>query len=125
MKERARELFARLRASLTLGRVAFVLFAIPAVMYGGSKKGAAVKDFKVAESPDAVVCTWDEPSSSGVKVTSVWVERRIKGVSAAEWHKVGEAVGGGVKRIVIDGFTLDRDYEYRPRYTWVEEEGAE
>ncbi len=122
MNERARGLFARLRASLTLGRVAFVLFAIPAVIYGGSKKAVPVKGFKVAESPDAVVCTWDEPADSGVKLTSVWVERRMKGVDASAWHKVGEAVPGNVKRIVVEGFTLDRDWEYRPRYAWEEEE---
>jgi len=107
------------RIGLVHAAVILGLFVIPAIIYGSTKK-TGVTNFKADECPDSVTFTWEE-ETSGLIVKSVQIERRLKGATEDEaWEPWGMPVSGGQEHITIDGFTLDRDYEYRARYIYTE-----
>jgi len=100
---------------------ALVLFSIvlPIIVYGSTKK-TAVFGFDADECPDSVTFTWNE-ETSGLVVQAVQIERRVKGAVEEEaWVRWGGCVPGGRKSVTIQGFTLDRDYEYRARCVYTE-----
>ena len=109
----------RLKRICGFERVFLVALFLPVFIYGSTKKTAVV-DFHADECPDSVTFTWNE-ETDGLVVQAVQIERRVKGATEGEaWERWGEPVPGGQKRVTIDGFTIDRDYEYRARYTYTE-----
>lgn len=106
----------RERGPLATAFVALIILGF--VAYGGTKK-KIITDFSADANPDSVICTWNETTNT---ISSVWVQRRIKGATEEKaWENMGSAPGG-VRYLAIDGFTLDTDYEYRAVYTYEEED---
>lgn len=114
------KLFREIRRMRKLEVLFLAWLASPFIVYGATKI-MGVFGFAAKECPDSVTFTWDE-ATSGVTVNRVQVERRIKGATEEEaWERWGSPVSGGQKHITIDGFTLDKDYEYRAKYVYTED----
>lgn len=88
-------------------------------VYGSTKK-TAVDNLRVQSDTAGVTAEWDEPDASARVVRAV-LQRRLKGTAAEGWTDVGEAPAGA-KGVRVEGFTLDRDYEYRVWYVYETEE---
>lgn len=86
------------------------------VLFAGTKK-AVIVDFSAKECPDSVTLTWKEKIDDKTKVKAVRIQRRILGATEEEaWEFVGGIVPGGVETLTVEGFTLDKSYEYRGVY---------
>ena len=92
-------------------------FFVVLLVYGSTKK-TEVYDLEIESSPDSVIVTWSENASTTVNAVSI--QRRIKGAIEDEAWETLATVPGGVKCVEIEGFTLDRDFEYRALYTYTE-----
>ncbi len=108
--------FAALRRLGLFGQLVLTPFFLVLVVYGSTKR-AVVTNLEVDAGPDSVICTWNEADAS---VSLVIIQRRLKSATEEEaWENVGFC-NGGVKHLEIDGFTIDRDYEYRAKYIYTE-----
>ena len=86
-------------------------------LYAGTKKVGVIANFSAKESPDSVTLTWSEKIDKKSRVKAVRIQRRIVGATEEEaWEFVGGIVPGGVEALTVEGFTLDKSYEYRGVY---------
>lgn len=84
------------------------------LLFAGTKKLRVITQFDVSASPDSITATWKENPDEKTTVIAVGIQRRLKGVSEPEgWENYGSQVPGGQEYLTVDGFTLDKDYEYR------------
>lgn len=98
------------------GQLVLTPFFLVFFVYGSTKR-EVVTNLEVDAGPDSVICTWNEADAS---VSAVIIQRRLKGATEEEaWENVGFC-NGGVKHLEIDGFTIDRNYEYRAKYIYTE-----
>lgn len=87
------------------------------VLFAGTKKVGVIANFSAKESPDSVTLTWTEKPDEKTRVKAVRIQRRIVGATEEEaWEFVGGIVPGGVEALTVEGFTLDKSYEYRGVY---------
>ena len=108
--------FAALRRLGIVGSIMLTPCISQLIVYGSTKK-TIITDLDVDAGPDSVICTWEEHEST---IKYVFIQRRLKGATEEEaWEIVGFC-GGGVKHLEIDGFTIDKDYEYRAKYIYAE-----
>ena len=112
----------RLKAMYKRSKSDAVIFSVlmaVGIGYGGTKRNA-VSDFNVVADPDGITATWNEPDES-VVVTGGILQRRILGATEDEaWEDIRFVEMEGDKRIRVDGFTLDKDYQYRLKYYYKE-----
>lgn len=117
MKKQIKRYFAFMREHPIWGTI-LTIGCLHLFVYGSTKK-QAVSDFSVESNPDEVVAKWNEPDKNLV-VTAAFLQRRLKGVTEDEgWETVGQGELGN-KEVRVEGFTLDKDYEYRLRYIYEE-----
>ena len=108
--------FAALRRLGIVGSIMLTPCIVQRVVYGSTKRTVS-SDREVHAGPDSVICTWEEHEST---ISYVFIQRRLKGATEEEaWEIVG-CCNGGVKHLEIDGFTIDKDYEYRAKYIYSE-----
>lgn len=83
-------------------------------IYASMKKLNVIASFDACESPDSVSFSWKEKPDEKTTVKRVQIQRRVAGAKEEEaWENIGRSVSGGVENATVDGFTLDRDCEYR------------
>lgn len=83
-------------------------------IYASTKKLNVIASFDACESPDSVTFSWKERPDEKTTVKLVQIQRRVAGAKEEEaWENIGRSVPGGVENVTVDGFTLDRDCEYR------------
>ena len=83
-------------------------------IYASTKKLNVIASFDACESPDSVTFSWKERPDEKTTVNLVQIQRRVAGAKEEEaWENIGQAIPGGVENVTVDGFTLDRDCEYR------------
>ena len=115
-------LMTALRAYRRLGLVGQLLLTpglIVLIGYGSTKK-TVITDLAVDSNPDSVIVTWTEDTNN--VVNSVNIQRRIKGATENEAWETLSTVQGGIGHAEIDGFSLDRDFEYRAIYTYTDDD---
>jgi len=94
------------------------IFVLPAINYGSNKK-TAITNFNSYDSADWVTFTWREDAETAV--SSVQIQRRLKGATEEEaWENWGSAVQGGRGYVTIPGFVIDKDWEYRAVYIYMQ-----
>lgn len=92
--------------------IAMVMSSI--TIYASTKKLNVIASFDACESPDSVTFSWKERPDEKTTVKLVQIQRRVAGAKEEEaWENFGRSVPGGVENVTVDGFTLDRDCEYR------------